>query len=530
MNILEIENLCLSIHQTSILDNISLSLEVGNIHAITGESGAGKSMVACSIMQLFPNGTHVSGQIKFNGENLLMQTERQMCAIRGNKIGMVFQEPMTALNPVKTIGAQVAETIRIHKAISREAANTSALNLLARVGLPQNRFPISLYPHQLSGGQRQRVVIAIAIALRPKLLIADEPTTALDVTTQAKILNLLKDLVTENQMAMLMISHDLTVVANLANHITVMKSGKIVESAKTHHLLSHMGHNYTKKLFFASRHIVQLPKYTSSDTLLRVQNVSKDYQLPRTRLFKAGTKFRALNDISFQLHKGERLGLVGESGCGKSTLVRAILGLNPVDNGNILLEDEPVFRANRPNFSIRHKMQVVFQDPFSSFNPRHRIDRLISEPFHLLPKSLSDRKRHDILSTALTAVGLRPEDAQKYIHEFSGGQRQRIAIARAIVMQPELILFDEAVSALDVSVKATILDLLADLCHQYNLTYLFISHDLSVVRSVTDRVLVMKDGKIVERGQTDRVLSKPTHPYTKELISAAPQLPNFDKF
>ena len=526
MHVLEVENLNLSIHQTPILDNISLSIEVGSVHAITGESGAGKSMIAFSIMQLFPHGTHVSGRIKFYGQNLLTQTERQMCTIRGNKIGMVFQEPMTALNPVKTIGTQVAETIRIHKAMSHEDADARAGDLLARVGLPQNRFPLSLYPHQLSGGQRQRVVIAIAIALRPKLLIADEPTTALDVTTQAKILDLLKDLVSENQMAMLMISHDLAVVADLADCITVMKSGQIVESAKTYDLLSRMRHPYTKKLFLASQHIVHLPKYTSSNTLLDVQNVSKDYPLPRMGLFRAARKHRALSDVTFRIHKGERLGLVGESGCGKSTLARAILGLSPVDNGNILLDDEPVFRANKPNILIRHKMQIVFQDPFRSFNPRHRVDRLISEPFHLLPQSPSGRERYDILSTVLRAVGLHPEDAQKYIHEFSGGQRQRIAIARAIVTQPELILFDEAVSALDVSVRAAILDLLADLCHKYNLTYLFISHDLNVVKSITDRVLVMKAGKIVERGPTDIVLTRPDHPYTKELISAAPQLPD----
>ncbi|MCY4302072.1 MAG: dipeptide ABC transporter ATP-binding protein [Aestuariivita sp.] len=528
MRLLSIENLCLSIHQKPVLKNIHLKMNAGEIHAITGESGSGKSMTALSVMRLLPNGSQTKGHIEFNGTDVLGQSEKQMCAVRGNEIGMVFQEPMTALNPVKTIGDQVRETIVIHTAMSKIKAEQRAREVLTRVGLPQDKFPLSRYPYQLSGGQRQRVVIAIAIALRPRLLIADEPTTALDVTTQAKILDLLSSLVSENNMAMLMISHDLAVVAELAQHISVMYNGEIIETAGTHSLLGHMQHDYTKALFAASHHVVRLPEpeATPSSPLLKVQNISKDYRLPIKSVFAPSKRyFRALKNVSFEIARGERVGLVGESGCGKSTLARAILGLEDVQEGHILLQGQPVYRTNKPNLSVRRKMQVVFQDPFGSFNPRHKVGRLISEPFHLLPKRPSVVDRQRAISETLTAVGLHSSDAEKYIHEFSGGQRQRIAIARAIIIRPHLILFDEAVSALDVSVRARIMDLLADLCKLYDLTYIFISHDLHVVRSITDRVLIMNAGEIVERGAADEVLAYPTHPYTKALVAAAPKLP-----
>jgi len=522
---LSIQNLSLSIHGTPILRDGSLSIAPGEIHAVTGESGSGKSMTAFTVMQLLPNGAAATGTVTLDGTDILNAPENRMCAMRGNDVGIVFQEPMTALNPVKTIGAQVAETILIHKAMSPGKAQDRAREVLDRVGLPADRFPLSRYPHELSGGQRQRVVIAMAIALRPKLLIADEPTTALDVTTQAQILDLLKGLVAEEGMGMLMITHDLAVVADMAHHITVMRKGDVVESAATADLLNNMQHDYTKMLFAASNHQVDLPAKPDPAPLLELRNVCRDYRLPRTQIFAKPGTFRAVNDVSFTIERGERLGLVGESGCGKSTLTRAILGLEQVQKGGILLDGEPVFSGHTPNLKVRRKMQVVFQDPFGSFNPRHRVDRLITEPFHLLPDPPKGQGRQDAIAEALTAVGLTPDDAQKYIHEFSGGQRQRIAIARALIIRPELILFDEAVSALDVSVRAQILDLLADLCRQYDLTYLFISHDLSVVRSVTDRVLVMKSGEIVEQGVTETVFSNPQHPYTRDLIAAAPVLP-----
>jgi peptide/nickel transport system ATP-binding protein len=526
MSLLRIENLSLSIHGKPILEEVSLTIEAGQIAAVTGESGSGKSMTAMGILQLLPPGAHAEGRILLEETDLLGQGEADMCRIRGNRVGMVFQEPMTALNPVRTIGDQVAETILVHDAMPRAAARDRAREVLNRVGLTEDRFPLSRYPHELSGGQRQRVVIAMAIALRPRLLIADEPTTALDVTTQAQILDLLQELVADFGMGMLIITHDLAVVADIADHITVMRVGRVVEAGPTAPLLATMQHPYTRMLFEASDHKVDLPPPPPPRPLLQVSGVIRDYRLPRPRLFAPPARHRAVDDVSFTLHAGERLGLVGESGCGKSTLTRAILGLEPLQGGRILLDGKPVQMDGRINPAIRSQVQVVFQDPFGSFNPRHRVARLIAEPFHALPDAPRGADRREAVEAALSAVDLKPSDADKFIHEFSGGQRQRIAIARALIIRPRLILFDEAVSALDVSVRAQILDLLADLCRAHGLTYLFISHDLSVVRTITDRVLVMQNGKVVEEGETGAVFTNPAHPYTRKLIDAAPRLPD----
>ncbi|MDP2738178.1 MAG: dipeptide ABC transporter ATP-binding protein [Pseudorhodobacter sp.] len=526
MTLLVIEDLTLSIHGAPILQEVSLRIAPGEIVALTGESGSGKSMTALAVMGLLPRGAVASGRVMLEGSDLLTTPERALCQLRGRKVGMVFQEPMTALNPVQCIGDQVAETILVHAAATRAEARTRASAMLARVGLPGDRFALSRYPHELSGGQRQRVVIAMAIALRPSLLIADEPTTALDVTTQAQILDLLKGLVADFGMGLMMITHDLAVVSAMADRIVVMRKGAVVESGPTRTLMRTMRHPYTRMLFEASRHKVNLPPRPAPVPLLQVEGVSRDYKLPKHRLFARAGRFRAVNNVSFTLNRGERLGLVGESGCGKSTLTRAILGLEPVQAGQITLDGASVYSGNRPNLAVRRKMQVVFQDPYGSFNPRHRVDRLITEPFHLLESPPKGQARRDAIAEALTSVGLTPEDAQKYIHEFSGGQRQRIAIARALIIKPRLIVFDEAVSALDVSVRAQVLDLLADLCRLYPLSYLFISHDLSVMRHVTDRVMVMRAGEIVEAGETEAVFTNPRHPYTRALIAAAPTLPD----
>lgn len=522
MSLLAIKDLSLTIGSAEILHDIDLEMQAGDIVAITGESGSGKSLTALAVMGLLPHRSDPKGAVVLDGVDILQTAELDLCKMRGNIMGMVFQEPMTALNPVQTIGDQVAETILIHEKTTRAEAHSRAAVMLERVGL--NVAP-TRYPHELSGGQRQRVVIAMAIALRPKLLIADEPTTALDVTTQARILDLLRDLVREFDMGLLIITHDLAVVADIADKIVVMQRGRVVEAGVTDHLLAHMQHPYTKALFEASTHVVSLPEKAMSSPMLSVQNVYRDYPILRQTFLGPRPMFRALHDISFQIDQGERVGLVGESGCGKSTLTRAILGLEDVQGGTIQLDGEPVFTGKRPNLVVRRKMQVVFQDPYSSFNPRHRVDRLITEPFHLLEAPPTGQARTDAIAKALEDVGLSPNDASKYIHEFSGGQRQRIAIARALIIEPELIIFDEAVSALDVSVRAQVLDLIADLCRKRPLAYLFISHDLSVVRTVTDRVMVMQAGKIVEQGETETVFTNPQHSYTQALIAAAPQLP-----
>lgn len=524
--LLDIRELSLQLRGKPILDGISLSIRAREILALTGESGSGKSMTALATIGLLPEGARSTGAILLDGTDLTKVPETRLCGIRGHDIGMIFQEPMTALNPVQTIGRQVAETLRQHLRMSMNDAEGRASEVLARVGLPTHLVPLSRYPHELSGGQRQRVVIAMAIALRPRLLIADEPTTALDVTTQAQILALLKRLVREDGMAMMMITHDLAVVSQMADHIAVMNEGRIVEQGPTRQVLRERRHAYTRALFAASDHRAQLHPVPISEPLLEVRGAVRAYPLSRKGFFQGRSYLRAVNGVSFDISRGERVGLVGESGCGKSTLTRALLGLEPLAEGSITFGGQKILPRARQETLAGRNIQVVFQDPYGSFNPRHRVARLIAEPFHRFPDAPQGADRHRAVAEALTAVGLSPGDADKYIHAFSGGQRQRIAIARALITRPDLILFDEAVSALDVRVRAQVLDLVAGLSRDHGLTYLFISHDLTVVRSITDRVLVMRAGCIVEQGPTARVLEQPEHEYTRALVAAAPRLPD----
>ncbi|MCC3859713.1 dipeptide ABC transporter ATP-binding protein [Emcibacteraceae bacterium Y4] len=516
MSLLDIKNLSLSIRGEEILKDVSLRVNMGQIVAVVGESGSGKSMTSNAVMQLLPSGTTFSGEINLHGDDLLLKSEAQMCDYRSNHIGMVFQEPMTALNPLETIGAQVIEAIKmVEPGLSKKKYEEKAEIALHRVGLENARFPLNTYPHKLSGGQRQRVVIAIAISQTPDLLIADEPTTALDVTTQAKIMDLLKKLVRQDDMGMLLISHDLGVVADVADHIVIMKDGHVIEQGSTDTFFENMRHDYSKALFKASLHEKE-EKFVADfqENILEIKNLRKDYQL------SGNETLRAVNDVSFTIKRGENVGLVGESGCGKSTLSRCILGVDQFDKGEIIINGEK-FTGQR---DLRRNINVVFQDPYGSFNARHTVRRVIAEPFYLLDEQPSSEDQELKIAEMLHHVGLKPSDMDKYPHEFSGGQRQRIAIARALITEPSLILLDEATSALDVLIRDQILKLLEKLSEMLGISYLFISHDLGTVKNITDRVLVMKDGQIVEEGFTSDIYENPEHPYTKSLLEAAPDI------
>lgn len=525
MSLLVLDRLSVAIGTRPILSEVSLPLEPGEILGLVGESGSGKSMTALAAMGLLPEGARASGSIRLDGREVLGLPETALNRLRGAEAGIIFQEPMTALNPLMTIGDQVAEVLRIHGRMDRAAALEVARERLDRVGLTAPRFPLSLYPHELSGGQRQRVAIALAIALRPKLLIADEPTTALDVTTQAEVLRLIAGLAHDEGMGLLLITHDLAVVAGMADRVAVMQRGRIVETGPTEALFRAPSAQYTRDLLRAATHRPATstpPRGADMDapTLLAVENATRIYRLPRPSPFAPHPELRAVDGVSFTLAPGESLGLVGESGCGKSTLTRAILGLDPLQGGTIRLGGHPV-GLEMPR-AARADVQVVFQDPYGSFNPRQRVERLLAEPFHLTRRPADWRER---VAEALREVGLDPADRHRFIHEFSGGQRQRLAIARALIIRPKLIVLDEAVSALDVRVRAQVLDLLAALQARHGLAYLFISHDLTVVRAVTSRCLIMQAGRIVEQGPTEALFSAPQHDYTRRLLAATPQIP-----
>jgi peptide/nickel transport system ATP-binding protein len=528
LNLLEIEKLSLSINGTPILRHVDLGIEAGQTVGLVGESGSGKSMTSLAVMRLLPPGASAAGRITFDGIDILAAPESAMCRLRGNEIGMVFQEPMTALNPVKTIGEQVAEGIRLHTGANRADAEARACRILERVGLPVGKFPLTRYPHELSGGQRQRVVIAIACALKPKLLIADEPTTALDVVLQKQILELLRDLVDENRMGLLLISHDLAVVTDMADRITIMRRGEVMEEGETARTLSAQVHPYTRQLAEASTHVPARAKpvaTTPSQPLLQLDNVVRDYPGRRLSLFSKTEPFRAVNGVSFSLASGQSVALVGRSGCGKSTLARMILALDRPTGGEIRFMGDPISRmgesALRP---ARRNMQVVFQDPYGSFDPRHKVERLVAEPLHLMENQPTPAEKRERIAAALHDVGLSSRDMNKYPHEFSGGQRQRLSIARAIITRPRLIVADEPVSALDVSIRAQVLDLFADLNQRLGVAYLFITHDLTVARAITDEVMVMHDGEIVEEGATGHVLDHPESEAARDLVAAAPDL------
>ena len=518
---LEIDKLNLIIDGTQILSNVSLSVKKGRILGIVGESGSGKSLTALAIMQLLPQGSVTSGSVKFRNEELLDADDERMQNLRGDDIAMIFQEPMTALNPVHQIGDQIAEGIKLHSGISDGEAKTRVVTRLERVGLAVDRHPVTRYPHELSGGQRQRVMIAMACAQNPDLLIADEPTTALDVTLQAQILKLLRGLVDNDGMGLILISHDLAVVAEVTDDIAVMRNGVVLDCGPTGSMLRQLRHPYTAQLAKASTHVPARTKppvlsnhqrRKSATPLVVVNNVTRDYPTPRQSLFTAGKPFRAVDGVNLEIFDGQSMGLVGESGCGKSTLARMILALDKPTSGDIFFQNTNLTTAdNEQVHHARRNIQVVFQDPFASFNPRHKVERLVAEPLFLEPGLGSIEKRERVVA-ALCDVGIDASALNKYPHQFSGGQRQRLAIARALITRPALIVADEPVSALDVSIRAQVLDLLSDLRERLGLSYLFISHDLAVVRAICDEVLVMDAGKIVEHGATTEIFDNPVSP------------------
>ncbi len=566
MTILSINNLSLSfkndqgIHKA--LKPISFTIKRGQVCGIVGESGSGKSITSLAIMGLLSKNAIIEGEIIYHDLNqtinLLSLSDDELRSYRGNKFAMIFQEPMTSLNPVMKCGEQVLEAILNNQNISSDDAKQKVIALFNEVQLPRPEKIYNAYPHEISGGQKQRVMIAMALSSNPELLIADEPTTALDVTVQKNIIELLKKIKNERAMSMIFISHDLGLVAEIADEVLVMNKGELVEKNTSVEIFKHPKNNYTKGLIACKPNIHQqmkrlltindfvndestledkLNQQSLSDTeiqsrrnniqeskvILEVKNLSKYYNI-NTGLFTVSKeKVFAVNDVNFKIYRGETLGLVGESGCGKTTLGRSILRLIEPDEGEILFKSDNILKYNTKELrAIRSKIQIIFQDPYSSLNPKMTIGQALMEPMMIHKIGKTEMERKKIVIDTLENVGLLPEHFNRYPHEFSGGQRQRICIARTLVLQPELIVCDESVSALDVSVQAQVLNLLADLRDKFSLTYLFISHDLSVIKHISDRIMVMQKGKIVESGYPEMVYSNPQQQYTKELIASIP--------
>ncbi|HEY4298414.1 MAG TPA: dipeptide ABC transporter ATP-binding protein [Paraburkholderia sp.] len=526
-NLLEIDALSVRFGDTLAVDDITLAIARGERVALVGESGSGKTVTALAVLRLLRDAT-VSGSIRFDGAELLTKSERAMRGLRGSDIAMIFQEPMSALNPLFTVGEQIAETIVLHDGVTKAQAYERAIALLERTGIPEPRRRIGSYPHQLSGGQRQRVMIAMALACRPRLLLADEPTTALDVTIRAQIVELLLELQREEAarrgMSVLLITHDLNLVRRFAQRVAVMEKGKLVETGAIAQIFDSPQHPYTQRLIASRPERQVLPVLPISPVLLEANDVSVDF---RTRLpgvagwWKSG-RFRAVNDASVSVRQGETLGIVGESGSGKSTLALAMLGLQRTAHGDVQFQGRTLrsYRGQE-KLSLRSHLQVVFQDPFSSLSPRQTIERIVGEGLALHHPQLDAQERRTRIVAVLREVGLDRTSLQRYPHEFSGGQRQRIAIARALVLRPRVIVLDEPTSALDVSIQQQVLRLLTDLQHKYNLGYVFISHDLEVIGAMAHRVAVMQNGTIVETGDVETIFAAPTHPYTRKLLGAA---------
>ena len=505
------------------IENVTFDVGPGEIVCVVGESGSGKSVTAHSVMGLTPRKelTPVAGEILLAGEDLLKKSDAELRRLRGERMAMIFQEPMTALNPVMKVGDQIAEMLEIHTDMSAEARNARVLEVMRDVNLPDPDQMLHSYPHQLSGGQRQRIMIAMALALEPGLLIADEPTTALDVTTQAQILDLIKDIQRRHGTGVMFITHDFGVVAEIADHVVVMQHGLVVEQGPAAEVLSAPTHAYTQMLMASVPSLVppERPELPSGEAALEARHLDKIYS--SQSWFSKGRTVHAAKEVELVVHRGETLGVVGESGSGKSTVARCIVRLVDPTAGEILIDGQNIAGlgegALRP---YRRDVQIVFQDPYRSLNPRRTVGQSIIEgPMNFgLSKSDALIRARDLMKV----VGLSPDALDRFPHQFSGGQRQRICVARALAMEPKVLIADEAVSALDVSVQAQVLDLLDDVRRRFDLAMLFITHDLRVAAQICDRIMVMQHGVVVEQGRTARVYAAPEHPYTKSLLEAAP--------
>ena len=525
--LLEVKDLSVIFRQgereTLAVDRISFDIRPGETVALVGESGSGKSVSALSVMRLlpYPSAHHPSGSIRFKGRDLLKLSQDDMRHVRGNDITIIFQEPMTSLNPLHTIEKQIGEILDLHQGMSGPAARARILELLTQVGIPDPESRLASYPHQLSGGQRQRVMIAMALANEPDLLIADEPTTALDVTVQAQILTLLKDLQTRLGMAMLFITHDLGIVRKLADTVCVMKEGRIVEQGPVERVFTAHEHPYTRALLAAEPKPDPAPVRPDEPVVVEVKDLKVWFPVKRGVLRRVVGHIKAVDGVSVAVRKGETLGIVGESGSGKTTLGLAILRLISSQGQIVLLGNSLTGLKFREMLPHRHNMQIVFQDPYGSLSPRMSISDIVEEGLWVHHPKLSEEERARRVIRALTDVGLDPDTRFRYPHEFSGGQRQRIALARAIVLEPTFIVLDEPTSALDMLIQAQMVDLLRELQKRLNLTYMFISHDLRVVAALASQLVVMRHGKIVEEGPAAELFAHPKTDYTRALFAAA---------
>ena len=507
---------------------ISFDIPNGKTLAIVGESGSGKSVTALSILKLlpYPKASHPSGEIIFSGQDLLQFDEKSMRSIRGDKISMIFQEPMTSFNPLHTIEKQVSETLLLHKGLSGKKARERVIELLTLVGIPDPESRLSAYPHELSGGQKQRVMIAMALANEPELLIADEPTTALDVTVQKQVLELLQSLQAKMGMAILLITHDLNIVKQYADEVVVMHHGEVIEQQATEALFHSPKKNYTQTLINADPEGSPAPVASDAKTLLETKDLNIWFPVKKNFLGKTTKYFKAANNISISVKQGETLGIVGESGSGKTTLGLSLVKLLK-SHGDIVFKQQQIHNLNQQQFRpLRRQIQIVFQDPYGSLSPRMSVQQIIEEGLIIHeegnPKETKKSEERELkIIQALKDVDLDPSTRHRYPHEFSGGQRQRIAIARALVLQPELIILDEPTSALDRTVQSQVVDLLRDIQQKYKISYLFISHDLAVVKAISHRVLVMKQGEVIEYGDCEQIFDSPAKEYTRSLIDAS---------